>query len=98
MGRHTKEIEDLLHALIAEGCTIEGVDNGGGIVKTSILAEAVAEADCCDEAHVFLKCPDGKVRWMYLVLGNEPGVIASDYTVCDVFDRVTDSHYNKYNQ
>ncbi len=39
-------------------------------------------ADACDEARIYLRTPDApeKLRWAYLVLGNEPHETIADYS------------------
>lgn len=49
----------------------------------------------CDEAWLYVNI-GGKTRALYIVLGNEPGEIVSDYTCDPVLDLVTDQHYAEW--
>jgi hypothetical protein len=73
------EVRDLLEALVSAGCELVSGDNGEDRFKfRGDLAKFIEELIACDEAHVYLKTPSGKVRWLYLVLGNSPGELASE--------------------
>ena len=91
------ETKDLLTALIAAGFTLTSVDNGESRTKfDGDLDKFIVEATATDESHVYMRAPDGKKVWIYLVLGNSPGEIASDYVVHDDLDKVTEAHYDKW--
>lgn len=97
MDRYTKEIKEILHSLIVEGCTIVKIDNRREVIETNVLKKAVEAASAYDEAIIFVKCPDGKERWLLLMLDNDPGLMINDYTCYDLFDKVAKENYNKYN-
>lgn len=92
------ETRDLLQNLVKAGCEIVSGDNGEDKFKyTGDLAAFICELTACDEAHVFLKTPNSKnIRWIYLVFGNSPGELPSDYIVDPTFDEVTTAHYDKW--
>lgn len=50
----------------------------------------------CDEAELYVRRPDGKVLWLSLIYGNEPGVLVSDYQVDDALDAATQEHYDAW--
>lgn len=92
------ETNDLLDALLAAGYTPTKGDNGED--RFNYLPETrddfVSSLLACDEARLYVKCPDRKVRWLYLVLGNSPGELVSDYLVDAGLDAVTGAHYDKW--
>lgn len=91
------ETKDLLDNLIKAGCKIIKGDNGEDEFKfTGDIDKFIKELTATDESHVYLLTPSGKVRWIYLVLGNSPGEIASDYIVDNTFDKVIKAHYDKW--
>lgn len=86
------ETTDLLKAVIDAGFKIVECDNGEEKVKFyGKLSRFVDEVIATDEAHVFLLSPEGEKCWIYIVLGNEPGVMASD-----LLDKVIDAHHQKW--
>lgn len=74
------ETLSLLTDIVAAGGTITHVDDGGdeNIAVTTI--EQAAEAVVAVEEASVHGTISGRHFWVYLVLGNEPGVIAADYT------------------
>jgi hypothetical protein len=42
--------------------------------------------------------PDGERRTLFLVLGNSPGELVSDYGCHDLLDVVTDAHYTEWSE
>lgn len=94
----TPETTALLDRLIAAGFTPTSGNNGEDKFKFDPAQKAafVENLIACDEARVYLLAPDGKKVWIYLVLGNEPGVIASDYLCHDALDPVLDAHYEEW--
>ena len=74
------EVRSLLVALIAAGFIITKTDNGEDTVKHPDLETAIKELTACDEGHLYIKRPlDDKSFWLFLVLGNDPGELVSDY-------------------
>jgi len=65
--------------------------DGGGGPKEDFIEQLVA----CDEAKLYVRVK-GRVRWLYLVLGNSPGKIVSDYNCDPVLDNVVDAHYDEW--
>lgn len=103
------EVRSLLQRLVAAGATIVSGDNGEDRFKFPDKATSgnyPAEVEkfienliACDEAHLYVNtphCPAGRNRWIYLVLGNCPGEIASDYLVDPLIDKVTSEHYDEW--
>jgi hypothetical protein len=97
MKDYRPEVRSLLNALGRHGFTPIAVNNGEELVrradvsKTEFLEEIVAT----DEAKLYLQHNNKKVA-IWLVLGNEPGVIAADYTDYDPLESVIDEHYNRW--
>lgn len=95
------ETRSLLESLISAGFTLSHGDNGEDLFKfDGDMPRFIENLTACDESHLFIKTPLGKILWLYLVYGNEPGVLASDYSVWteggvhDVLDGVTSKHYD----
>jgi hypothetical protein len=91
------EVESLLQSLIDAGCKIISGSNGGEPFPSTLpKAEFLEELLGADEALLRVETPDGKRKTLYLVYGNEPGVIVNDYHVHPVLDAVCDAHYAKW--
>lgn len=98
------ETRSLLKALVAAGFTLVEGDNGEFKFKfKGNLNKFIENLIACDEAHLYVTDPNGKRRWLWLILGNSPGEIASDYSVgtetpgvADPLDVVTQAHYDKW--
>lgn len=88
------ETRNLLALLLENNVTLLSGDNGEETFEyRGDLATFIDGLTACDESRVYVKLPDGKRGWLYLVFGNEPGVLVSDYSVHPVLDTVTDAHY-----
>jgi len=82
----TPVIEDIIKCLLNKGLTLHSVDNGDGGVFVDNTEEAVGEIEATDESHLYVKNPDGKTLWVYIVLGNQPEETICDYTVDPLID------------
>lgn len=83
-------IRDLLNCLLKNNLTLVSVDNGDGEVDVNSIDEAIYEIDGTDESSLYVKNPDGKRRWVYIVLGNEPFETVCDYTCDPLLDKACD--------
>lgn len=94
------ETNSLLDALLAAGYVPTKGDNGEDRFHFTpeTRSEFVANLLACDEARMYVRCPDGKVRWLYLVLGNCPGELVCDYLVDAGLDAVTEAHHDKWSE
>lgn len=103
----TPEVASLIATLKRHGFTLMKGDNGEETFLCNPgrdgLKKFIENLIACDEAHLYVKCPKtGKVRWIYLVLGNSPGELVSDYSIPlslasgDPMDAVTDEHSNRW--
>lgn len=98
----TPETKSLLKGLTDAGFTLVSGDNGEDRFKfDGDLKKFIDNLTACDESHLYVKSPKGQTLWLYLVLGNEPGVIAADYSMgkiegVDELEAVTQAHYNKW--
>ena len=91
------ETKDLLDNLVAAGCKIVKGDNGEDEFKfDGDMDKFIENLTACDESHVYLVTPANKLRWIFLVYGNSPGELPSDYIVDPTFDAVTKAHYDKW--
>ena len=98
------EVRSLLRTLEKHGCAIIKGNNGEySFSFGENRAKFVEDLIACDEAHLYVKGPDGRSRTLFLVLGNSPGEIVSDYSMpagqefgTDVLDKVTEEHAAKW--
>lgn len=93
-------IMSLCNTLQKQGFTLSYSDNGEFktvVPKGASLAFArrliTYNADACDEVSIYAKSPiDGKNKWIFIVLGNDPDELMSDYTACEELDNVLEAH------
>lgn len=96
------ETKDLLQALIAANFVIRSGDNGEEKFKFNHenLDGFIANLIACDESTLYVVDPSGRKLWLHLVLGNEPGILASDYCIpsagTDHLDALLAVHYLKW--
>lgn len=91
------EVTDLLAMLTAAGFTLHGVDDGGECIETYATLEATADAICgVDEAHLYVRTPEGKGRCLFIVLGNSPGELVNDWNPHPALDVVIAAHADKW--
>lgn len=96
------EVTDLLTALTTAGFTLSSGDNGEERFKFDEAKrdEFIANLIACDESRLYVVDPSGKKVWLYLVLGNNPGELVSDYSMpakgTDHLDALTMAHYDKW--
>jgi hypothetical protein len=82
-----------LDALASIGYIPSHVNNGDGYEVTLDRAAVLSEALSCDEAHIrFHARANEKRAWVYIVLGNSPSELMSDYgIVSDEFDKALEA-------
>ena len=100
------ETKSLIKSLIAAGFTLISGNNGeNGFKFTGKLPEFIENATACDECQLTIGLPTSpvdpisgkpKTCWLYLVFGNEPGVLVADYSNCESLDPVIEGHYEKW--
>ena len=76
--------------LLKEGCTFAFVDDGGEDVKVNTVDEAVDAICAVDEARLYVKMPDGSLKGLFIVLGNDPYETICDYHVDPILDKIVD--------
>jgi len=97
MKDYRPEVRSLLKSLRQAGFTPLSVNNGeenvrySDVSKTEFLEEIVS----VDEATIRLQHNNKRVG-IFLVLGNDPGEIACDYTDYEPLEEVIDSHYDRW--
>ncbi len=82
--------------LDGKGFQIVAVNDGVESFRLPSTEEATTHIVGVDEAWLYVKQNGGNTLCLYLVLGNEPGVIVNDYTVDTDLDDVTEAHYAKW--
>lgn len=76
----TPETKAVLERFLAAGWTVDWTDNGEeGRKPFTTLEEAIADVTACDEGWVRVT-KNGNSSTLYLVFGNSPGELISDYT------------------
>lgn len=91
------ETLSLLTSLTSAGFVLVSGHNGEEKFRfDGDIPKFIANLTACDESHLFVTSSTGKKPWLYLVYGNNPGELVSDY-VCDTgLDAVVDAHYEKW--
>jgi hypothetical protein len=88
------EVGGLINGLIAARCTIRQGNNGEDSFDfaTRSRNKFIEELTACDEAWLYVTMPDEARCALYLVFGNSPGELVSDYTVHPLLDKVVECH------
>ncbi len=92
------ETKSLLKSLTDAGCVLVEGDNGEDTFKfKGDLNDFIENLIACDESTLYVTTP-GKapLAGIYLVLGNSPGEIASDYVCRPEIDKAVEAHYAKW--
>lgn len=90
------EVRSLLKSLTDAGIKLEAGHNGAEKFKFDTLSSFIENLIACDEANLYVQMPDGRKLTLYLVLGNSPGELVSDYTCHLLLDKVTEAHSAKW--
>lgn len=92
-------IKSLIRTLTKHNFTISTVDNGDGPVAAPAESPkkwAVSEIAATDESNLLVKGPDGRLLWVFMVLGNEPAETVCDYTCNLALERAIDEFCDKW--
>lgn len=90
------ETLSLLNLLLAAGFEIKKTSNGEDEKKFSSVETAAKHLEETDEGFLRVVNPNGAAKIIYLVYGNSPGELVSDYTVDEGLDHITSLHYEKW--
>ena len=92
------ETKSLIKTLLKHNLTIVSVDNGEDETNFAdvSLSDFIEQTMACDEANLYVKASDGKIKRLYLVYGNSPGELVCDYSVCPEIDAATNEHFNNW--
>ena len=76
------EVRTVLKCLADAGFTVRNASNGGGPDEDfgPEIPDFVEELTAAEEAYLYVTSPTGKRATIYLVMGNSPGELVSDYT------------------
>lgn len=110
LNNWTPEVASLIATLKRHGFEIVSGHNGEEAFKLGTGAKGmkafIENLIACDEANLYVRHPDIKTGQgnkvtcsLYLVLGNSPGELVSDYSeplTCDLLDKVTEEHYSRW--
>jgi len=94
------EASALIATLRRHGFRPTAGNNGGEQFNFTEGAEFIEELCAADEAWLYLVSSDGlctQRSTVYLVFGNEPGVIACDYSGGLLMEAAMDEHYRSFN-
>lgn len=88
------EVKSLLETLVKHGIKLVGGDNGEEAFNFhGDMDKFIKNLIACDEALLYVKTPkDARTRSLYLVLGNSPGELVSDYTVDETIEKAATEH------
>lgn len=90
------EVSSLINRLRKNKCLPLKVCDGEEVYLNPSIKECVDVICGVDEGWLKVSLPDGSIQTLFLVLGNEPGVIVSDYTCHPLLDKVTEEHYESW--
>ena len=92
------ETLSLLNALTTAGFALVDGNNGGEQFKFDGNLDAfIDNLIACDESTLRIKVPGrDHPLTLWLVLGNEPGVLVSDYVNHDALEAVLDDHHETW--
>lgn len=94
------ETTALLNRLVSAGLVLDAVSDGEEWTQGAPgvpIPDAVAVLTSVDEAALTVRCPDGKLRQLWLVYGNNPGELVSDYhTGCKALDDAIGAHSDEW--
>jgi hypothetical protein len=94
MNDYRPEIRSLLNTLKKHGFTPHILNDGEELIRGSaITAEEIEATDC---SHLYVKDANNKKFCIFIVLGNEPGEIAADYSDHDPLEEVISEHYDRW--
>ena len=98
MHDYKAETASLIATLQKHGFTITFGSNGGARFPFSEGPAFIEELTACDEGDLYATGADQRKVCIYLVLGNEPGMIACDHTDTDDLGAAIDEHYDNFNK
>lgn len=98
MHDYKAETQSLIATLKKHGFTITFGSNGEERFPYSEGPAFIENLTACDEGHLYAVGADQRKVCIYLVLGNEPGVIACDYTDTDDLEAAIGEHYDNFNK
>jgi hypothetical protein len=94
------EVNSLVFQLRKAGCKLVAVHDGEERNNVSSRQEAVNHILSVDFSTLIIRVPgqpkDSKNHVISIVLGNEPGIAPSDYSIHPLLDRITDEHYKRW--
>lgn len=76
-------IRKVCKALIAGGYRLNYVDDGEERTPVANVKQAIEAVTAVDMAHIVFLTPAGEYRNLYIVLGNSPEEVVSDYSAWD---------------
>lgn len=94
MNDYRPEIRSLLKTLKAHGFTPYILNDGGELIRgNKINADEICAVEEC---HLYVKDANNKKFCIYVVLGNDPGEIAADYSDDEKLEAAIEEHCNRW--
>ena len=98
MNDFSPEVRSLFHTLKKHKFSPYMINNGEELIRRENTSheEFIGEIIEVDECYLYVKNQENKKFMIFLVLGNEPGEIAADYSDNDSLSAALDEHYNRW--
>jgi hypothetical protein len=94
MNDYRPEIKSLIRTLKKHGFVPHILNDGEELIRgNSINAEEICAVD---EAHLYVQDVNNKKYYIYIVLGNDPGEVAADYSDHPDLEVAIEEHYNRW--
>jgi hypothetical protein len=96
--RRYREVKDLFDRLADAGYPIVAYNNGETQANVTPDTALMDEVLATDECHVYIKDGNDRERMLFLVHGNEPGVLVADHSskMPLAVDAILDTHYERW--
>jgi len=94
MKDYRPEIKSLIHTLKKHNFSPYILNDGEELIRgNKITADDI---DAVEECHLYVKDANNKKYCIYIVLGNDPGEIAADYSDNEKLKAAIEEHYNRW--
>jgi hypothetical protein len=94
MNDYRPEIKSLLNTLKRHKFSPHILNDGEELIRgNKINADEICAVD---QSHLYVKDTNNKKFFIYIVLGNDPGEIAADYSDDEKLEAAIEEHYNRW--
>jgi len=91
------EVRSLLTDLVADGFKLLSITDGDEWELVSNIEQSIEIICGVDDSFLVAGKGEDLVQ-LYIVLGNEPGVIVCDHSLNHDLERIVKAHYDKFNE